>query len=95
MTLIQVHVPCICHAHTMHAPCIHRAHMPTQWLDTGGYNTRDCELSADESMLFAVDVVASRLPHPSIDQTWNICPACPCRVDPCTGMFPLPHVTAP
>jgi 6-phosphogluconolactonase (cycloisomerase 2 family) len=33
---------------------------PIQWFDTGGYNTRDCELAADGSMLFAVDVVTSR-----------------------------------
>ena len=48
---------------------------PIQWLDTGGYNTRDCELSADESMLFAVDVVASKF--------------LAYRTDPLTGMLTL------
>eukprot|EP00588_Corethron_pennatum_P013483 CAMPEP_0194277116 /NCGR_PEP_ID=MMETSP0169-20130528/9517_1 /TAXON_ID=218684 /ORGANISM="Corethron pennatum, Strain L29A3" /LENGTH=419 /DNA_ID=CAMNT_0039020997 /DNA_START=63 /DNA_END=1322 /DNA_ORIENTATION=- len=31
-----------------------------QWEDTGGYNTRDCRLSADGGLLFAVDVVTSK-----------------------------------
>jgi 6-phosphogluconolactonase (cycloisomerase 2 family) len=48
---------------------------PIQWVDTGGYNTRDCELSADESMLFAVDVVASKF--------------LAYRTDPLTGMLTL------
>ena len=46
-----------------------------QWVDTGGYNTRDCELSADESMLFAVDVVASKF--------------LAYQIDPLTGMLTL------
>ena len=58
---------------------------PIQWVDTGGSNTRDCELSTDESMLFAVDVAASKFLAYS--------------ADPLTGMLTLigsvdvPHPT--
>jgi len=34
---------------------------PVQWLDTGGWNTRDCVLSPDERFLLAVDVLGHTL----------------------------------
>jgi 6-phosphogluconolactonase (cycloisomerase 2 family) len=35
---------------------------PIQWVDTGGYNTRECKLTKhkDQEMLFAVDVVTNK-----------------------------------
>jgi len=32
-----------------------------QWFDTGGYNTRDCRLAADDDLLLTVDVITSKL----------------------------------